>query len=315
LCKLILGRDSIIKKRNDSYPYFYQDAVIENGKLLNCVEIESGWSSKRIFELFIDNYFEPVLDTKGQSTTFYLTENGAIENLKQREKQSHVISSLMNMGSTQNMSNELKLMNIQFDYPKPTALIKYLISIVDGKDFIVLDSFAGSGTTGEAVMKLNRKDGGNRKFILVEMEDYAESITAERVKRVMKGYESGNKKIQGTGGDFNYYQVGKSIFLESNLLNEEVKTEKIEEYVWYTETKEHYQSQDEKYLLGKRNETAYYFYYEKDRLTTLDESYLRTLKTKASQYIIYADLCLLDQKLMDKYHIIFKKIPRDISRF
>ncbi|MDQ0595416.1 adenine-specific DNA-methyltransferase [Chryseobacterium ginsenosidimutans] len=307
--------NGIIKKRNDSYPYFYQDAVIENGKLLNCVEIESGWSSKRIFELFIDNYFEPVLDTKGQSTTFYLTENGAIENLKQREKQSHVISSLMNLGSTQNMSNELKLMNIQFDYPKPTALIKYLISIVDGKDFIVLDSFAGSGTTGEAVIKLNRKDGGNRKFILVEMEDYAESITAERVKRVMKGYSSGNKKIQGTGGDFNYYEVGKPIFLENNLLNEEVKTEKIEEYVWYTQTKEHYQSQDEKYLLGKRNDTAYYFYYEKDILTTLDESYLRTLKTKASQYIIYADLCLLDQKLMDKYHIIFKKIPRDISRF
>jgi adenine-specific DNA-methyltransferase len=307
--------NGIIKKRNDSYPYFFQDAVIENGKLLNCVEIESGWSSKRIFELFIDNYFEPVLDTKGQSTTFYLTENGAIENLKQREKQSHVISSLMNMGSTQNMSNELKLMNIQFDYPKPTTLIKYLISIVDGKDFIVLDSFAGSGTTGEAVIKLNQKDGGNRKFILVEMEDYAENITAKRVKRVMKGYGSRNKKMQGIGGDFSYYQVGKSVFLENDLLNEEVETEKIEEYVWYTETKEHYQYQDEKYLLGKRNDTAYYFNYEKGKLTILDESYLRTLKTKASQYIIYADLCLLDQKLMDKYHIIFKKIPRDISRF
>ena len=55
--------------------------------------------------------------------------------------------------------------------------------------------------------------------------------------------------------------------------------------------------------------------YEKDKLTTLDDSFLRTLKTKAGEYIIYADNCLLDEKLIEKYHIIFKKIPRDISRF
>ena len=163
--------NGVIKKRLDQYPYFHQDAIIENGKLSNCVEVESGWSSKRIFELFIENGMSSVLDTKGQITDFYLTENGAIENLKKRGTQSHVISSLMNMGSTQNMSNELKLMGINFDYPKPTTLIKYFISILNDKNIIVLDSFAGSGTTAHAVLNLNKQDSGNRKFILIEMED------------------------------------------------------------------------------------------------------------------------------------------------
>ena len=57
-----------------------------------------------------------------------------------------------------------------------------------GENSIVLDSFAGSGTTAHAVLNLNKQDGGNRKFILIEMEDYAETITAERVKRVINGY-------------------------------------------------------------------------------------------------------------------------------
>jgi len=76
-----------------------------------------------------------------------------------------------------------------------------------------------------------------------------------------------------------------------------------------------YNKQEEKFLLGKKDETAYYFYYQKDSLTTLDESFLRTIKTKANQYIIYADNCLLTKELMQKYNIIFKKIPRDITRF
>jgi adenine-specific DNA-methyltransferase len=74
-----------------------------------------------------------------------------------------------------------------FATPKPTRLLKRLLQIVSTeKDFIVLDSFAGSGTTAHAVLDLNKEDGGNRKFILVEMEDYANDITAERVRRVIK---------------------------------------------------------------------------------------------------------------------------------
>lgn len=202
-----------------------------------------------------------------------------------------------------------------FETPKSSNFVYYIIQQTTDKDSIVLDSFSGSGTTAHAVFKLNKQDNGNRRFILIEMEDYANDITAERVKRVIKGYGKDKKTVEGTGGDFTYYELGQPIFLENELLNEAIGKEKIEEYVWYTETKTPYKPQKEEYLLGSLHDTAYYFYYEKERLTTLDESYLRTLKTKAQQYIIYADLCLLDKSLMDKYHIVFKKIPRDITRF
>lgn len=202
-----------------------------------------------------------------------------------------------------------------FEYSKPSVLIEYLIYLSTQKNAIILDSFAGSGTTAHAVLNLNKQDGGNRKFILVEMEDYAESITAERVKRVISGYGEENKAVEGTGGDFSYYELGKPLFLEENILNEEVGEDKIREYIWYSEVKTPYQKQEENYLLGKQYQTAYYFYYDKEKLTTLDENFLRTLKTKAEQYIIYADNCLLDADFMNKHSLIFKKIPRDITRF
>lgn len=200
--------------------------------------------------------------------------------------------------------------NKVFDTPKPIELIERILHISTEKNSIILDSFAGSGTTAHAVLNLNKQDGGNRKFILVEMEDYAESITSERVKRVINGYAD----KEGTGGSFIFYELGQPLFDENHNLNEEIDIEKIRQYVWYMESKETYQKQEEDYLLGTKNDTAYYFHYEKDHLTLLDETFLRTLKTKASQYVIYADVCLLDEKQMDKYHIIFKKIPRDISK-
>lgn len=223
------------------------------------------------------------------------------------------------VGTTRDANKTLKEIfnnaEIPFDTPKPVNLIRRILEIATSKDSIVLDSFAGSGTTAHAVLNLNEEDGGNRKFILIEMEDYAETITAERVKRVIKGYGEDKKPVQGTGGDFSYYELGKSVFLDNEMLNEEIGTEKIEEYVWFSETKLPYQYQEENYLLGIKDQTAYYFYYNTSEMTTLDESFLRTLKTKANQYIIYADNCLLTKELMQKYNIIFKKIPRDITRF
>ena len=81
----------------------------------------------------------------------------------------------------------------EFETPKPERLINRILQIATDKHSIILDSFAGSGTTAHAVLNLNKKDKGNRKFILVEMEDYAENITAERVHRVMQGYGEGGE--------------------------------------------------------------------------------------------------------------------------
>lgn len=222
-----------------------------------------------------------------------------------------------NVGTATNGTQEIQDIfgSKVFDTPKPTTFIKQIIDLSTDKNSIILDSFAGSGTTAHAVLNLNKQDGGSRKFILIEMEDYANTITAERVKRVIKGYGTEAKPIEGTGGDFSFYELGEPVFLENDLLNEAIGIERINEYVWFSETKSNYIKQDEQYLLGVKEQTAYYFYYDSNAMTTLDESFLRKLKTKADQYIIYADNCLLDEKLMSKYHIIFKKIPRDITRF
>lgn len=203
-----------------------------------------------------------------------------------------------------------------FNNPKNKGLIEILVSLIDNKNALVLDSFAGSGTTAHAVLNLNKQDGGNRKFILVEMMDYADTITAERVKRVIDGYGEGSKAVEGLGGDFSYYELGAPLFNEDKNLNEEVGEDEIRKYVYYMETKLPLEASadDNRYYMGKANDTAYYFYYEKDKPTTLNRDFLATVKTKASGYLIYADVCALPKETLDKNGIVFKKIPRDIKR-
>lgn len=195
---------------------------------------------------------------------------------------------------------------------KPQKLLERIINMSINKNDIVLDSFAGSGSTAHAVLNLNKLDGGKRKFILIEMEDYAETVTSERVKKVINGFST----QEGTGGAFDFYELGFPLFDENQNLNEQVGLAKIREYIWFSETRTAFNEPNkESYFLGKKDESAYYFIYEKDRLTTLDFDALELIKTKGEQYIIYADNCLLPKEFMAKKNIIFKKIPRDITRF
>lgn len=230
-----------------------------------------------------------------------------------------VFRSILNSVSNKDAADEMESIlssKKAFSTPKPEHLIKSIVSLSSDKDSIILDSFAGSGTTAHAVLNLNKQDVGNRKFILVEMEDYANDITAERVKRVAKGYGSGSKAVEGASGAFDFYELGLPLFDENQNLNEQVGLEKIREYIWFSETRTSFSEPNkEPYFLGKKDESAYYFIYEKDRLTTLDYDSLELIKTKGEQYVIYADNCLLPKDFMAKKNIIFKKIPRDITRF
>ena len=206
-----------------------------------------------------------------------------------------------------------------FNYPKPVDLITTVISYLRlEKTSIILDSFAGSGTTAHAVLNLNKQDGGNRKFILIEMDEYAETITAERVKRVINGYGTKDKSVEGTGGSFDYYTLGEPLFDDNNNLNENISIEKIREYVWFTETRIPYTKIESSEIpfMGNHNDTGYYFIYDKDNLTTLDyEALTEYVQQKAERYIIYADNCLLPESFLREKNIEFKKIPRDITRF
>ena len=208
----------------------------------------------------------------------------------------------------------LKFKKEDFPKPKPVGTIERVFQLSTNKDSIILDSFAGSGTTAHAILNLNEQDGGNRKFILIEMEDYADSITAERVKRVIKGYAD----KPPVSGSFDFYELGLPLFNEEGNLNESIEVEKIRQYVFYTETRTPYSDpspKDNKYFLGIHNDTAYYFHYENDRITTLDLNFLASMSIKAGQYIIYADNCLLSKAYLAENNIIFKKIPRDITKF
>ena len=202
-----------------------------------------------------------------------------------------------------------------FPNPKPVGTIQRILQIATTADDIILDSFAGSGTTAHAVLNMNKADGGHRKFILVEMMDYADSITAERVKRVIRGYGEGKNAVEGTGGNFSFYDLGEPL-LHGDVLNENVGVEKIREYVYFTDTKASLPEShpDEPYFMGVHIGSAYYFYYEKQAVTTLNREFLHTVKTKADAYVIYADLCTLSEAELEKYHITFKKIPRDITK-
>lgn len=279
------------------------------------------------------------------------------------------------VGHTDEATKELKALfdeKSPFETPKPSRLIDRIIQIASDEYSIVLDSFAGSGTTAHAVLNMNKSDGGKRKFILIEMMEYADSITAERTKRVISGYkadreitlfdeeitmdnlasgedllneakriakeakgqfssvkkpkiEDGHLKVvavnkakdqvAGLGGNFSYYELGEPL-MHGDMLNEDVGVEKIREYVYFTETKSRLAEPhaDEPYYMGVHVNSAYYFYYEWDAVTTLNREFLHTIKTKADAYVIYADLCTLSSAELEKYHITFKKIPRDITK-
>ena len=202
-----------------------------------------------------------------------------------------------------------------FDTEKSVLLLDRIVKWIASDNDIVLDSFAGSGTTAHAVLDMNKTDGGNRKFILVEMMDYAESITAERVRRVIRGYGEGKNAVEGTGGSFSYYELGEPLLIGENL-NEAVAPEKIREYIWFMETKTPYTpaAGDNAYYLGKHNDTGYYFYYEPQQITVLDYDFLAAVTEKAGGTVIYADRCSIDDSKLSQMGIVFKKIPRDISR-
>lgn len=291
------------------YPTIYQGKSGDPQFL----EIEGRWrwSASNMASAIAEHRVEFIKDNAGHWIPYekiFAPDDGEIETKKFTTWQEE----------TGNGTNQLKQIfgKAIFDYPKSVDLLELVLKMANvKKNAIILDSFAGSGTTAHAVLNLNKQDGGNRKFILVEMMDYAESITAERVKRVIDGYGAGDKATEGTGGGFSYYELGVPLLID-NHINENADAEKIREYIYFTETKRQAENKaDEKYLLGVCADTAYYFYYEKRAVTTLNREFLHTVKTKASGYVIYADLCTLSDSELEKYHIAFKKIPRDVTKF
>ena len=206
---------------------------------------------------------------------------------------------------------------------KPIELLKRILLLSTDDDSIVLDSFAGSGTTAHAVLALNQEDGGNRRFVLIECEEYADTVTAERVRRVIKGVPSAkdaNLKA-GLGGSFSYFELGAPMQQESLLSGRQLPDyEALARYVFFTATGEQFDPRKidrETGLIGRSDRGDVYLIYEPDRerikdlALTLD--YARSLpKPKRTNRLVFAPTKYLDQEFLDLYRITFCQLPFQI---
>lgn len=294
---------------------FRRGTIVDNTRGKNVIEVTSPDGQTKTINSIRTKEFIDEAEAKG---LVYWTKSGTPYLKIYLDKSEGQVSNnwLDDVGVNEDAADIMRMMKLGFNFSKPYTLVERLIKLCCTKDSIILDSFAGSGTTAHAVLNLNNNDSGKRKFILVEMLDYAEETTAERLRNVILGYGTGKNKVEGISGDFTYYELGQPLFKDDKNLNEEVPEEEIRKYVYYMETKKPLDTDraDDPYLLGKNNDTAYYFYYKKDEITTLNHEFLSTINTKATEYIIYADKCVLAQEVMEKFNIVFKKIPRDITR-
>ena len=223
------------------------------------------------------------------------------------------------VGHTDEAKKEIKTIfggRMPFDTPKPTRLIERVLQIAAGDDALVLDSFAGSGTTAHAVLRLNAEDGGSRRFILAELDDYADTVTAERVRRVIAGYGEGSNAVGGIDSGFSYYELGPALFRGDGTLSPDVTRADLARYVWATETRAPYEdlADEHPYLLGEHAQAVYYLAWEPGEETALTYDLLRGLPRKGSPTVIYADRCAIAPERLDEMGVVFKRVPDQIAR-
>lgn len=219
-----------------------------------------------------------------------------------------------------------------FDFPKPMTLIKYLISLCTEDNDIILDSFAGSGTTAHAVLQLNKEDEGNRKFILVQWKelnkenklvDITNDVTAERARRVINGVPKSKNFKKGTGGTFSYFTLGDPIEMESILRGKKMPTYlEFARYLFYTATGEEFEAKqvkEKEHFIGESRNYEVYLFYKPDvdwlksnALTLKDIQQLPKMKKK--QRLVFAPSKYIDDRTLRENQIIFSQLPYEIYR-
>lgn len=205
-----------------------------------------------------------------------------------------------------------------FDTPKPTRLIRRILEIATDKDSLILDSFAGSGTTGHAVLAQNAADGGTRRFILAEMNCHiSRNITAQRLSRVVHGYNN----IPALGGGFRFCELGEPLFDEDGKIRDTVRFADLARHVWFSETGEPLpqESPTDSPLLGKYRGVGIYLLYNGilgDKSATggnvLTRAVLAQLPEFDGQKVIYCAGCLLGRDRLQAERIIVRQTPYEV---
>ncbi len=206
-----------------------------------------------------------------------------------------------------------------FENPKDHEVIMRLVRYVTKPGDLILDSFAGSGTTGHAVLQLNKDDGGNRRFILIEMEQkICREVTAKRLNRVIEGYEG----TLGLGGGFRYCVLGEPLFDERGRIREAVKYRDLAHHVYFTETGEPLPKPNGKQfpLLGIFNSRAIYLLFNgvlgdksANGGNVLTVATLRKLPEHTGPRVVYGTACRISAARLKREGIAFKQIPYEIK--
>lgn len=215
----------ITKKYSAVYPIPVDDMVVEDYKLKELCRVYSGWMNNGKLKRFIENEFNPI-DDNGTSVRFYLSKNGVLYYRRENRVSRYIQTVLENMGTTETNKYLLEGMGLTFDYPKPLELISYLINIFAPSDGIIIDFFAGSGTTAHAILEQSKVRNRKYKFILCTNNEnnICEEITYQRIKTVITGKrQDGSEYSEGIPANLKYYHtdfVSKSEeYLEDSLLN------------------------------------------------------------------------------------------------
>lgn len=213
-----------------------------------------------------------------------------------------------------------------FDFPKPSKLILKLIASTRFENGYFLDSFAGTGTFGHAILRLNSQFGGNRKFILVELdEEIFRKITTERIKRVINGYpitrQNGEKEnIMGLGGGFKYCKLNEPLFDEFGNIRQNVNFIELGHHIYFSETGIPLDKKPENAMLGIFDDTAYYLLFNGilgDRTVNggniLTSKVLSSLPKFYGNKVIFGEGCRITKEKLRREKITFKQIPYEIK--
>ncbi len=266
--------------------------------ILEWVKNENGW------QIYVKQFLEDVA-TKPPSTVWSHIEVGhnhkAVEEIKEIFGES------------------------VFNNPKPTTLIQRILQIATDSDSIVLDSFAGSGTTAHAVLALNAEDGGNRRFIMVEQEDYADTLTAERVRRVIRGVPGAKDERlrEGYGGTFTFLRLGDALDEGAMLTGDALPSYRdLARYVFFTATGEQLdeaQIDEEHFFVGTSRQYDVYMLYRPDisfvKRTPLTFDWANQLPHKGKTRLVVASHKYLDDDVLHDLNMEYCQLPFAIYRF
>jgi len=214
---------------------------------------------------------------------------------------------------------------VPFNYSKPPSLIGSLIKQIVPKNGLVLDSFAGSGTTAHAVLALNGIDGGDRRFVIIENQDFADSLTAERVRRVIKGVPKAKDAAlrKGLGGSFSFIEVGNPMGLGSLLKGDKLPSfTDLAGYVFYTASGEEFDGRavnKRTSFIGTSARYDVYLFYEPDleylKNTALTLDMARGLpKGSGKRRLVFAPTKYLDSIHLEENRIDFCQLPFEIYK-